>query len=275
MARKRTAASMTERTTRAATSAGNPLLEGARRYARQNRPVFPCKPAAKVPLTGRGLLDATTDELVIAGWWQRWPDANVAIKTGRDSRLVVLDVDGEIGSESLGELERVHGELPRTATVVTPGGGQHFYFKHPGLEVRNSAGALAPGLDIRGDGGYVMAPPSIGPAGRRYEPDERAGVAVMPEWLREQATTPGDIPSPAPTTEWLRIVHGLGAGERNHGLARLTGHLLRRYVDVDLVAELVHLVNGRCQPPLPTAEVDRILESIAGRELRRRHGARR
>jgi hypothetical protein len=250
----------------------NPLLEAARGYARRDWPVFPVKPGGKVPLTQHGLKDASLDPAELAGWWRRWPNANVAVRTGADARLVVLDVDGSGGLDTLHELETGHEPLPATASVVTPGGGQHFYFAHPGGEVRNSAGQLGPGLDIRGDGGYVLAPPSVGANGRRYEPDARIPLAPIPAWLLGLLRSAhGRKREPVDT--WVQMVRtGLPQGERNAGMARLTGHLLHRDVDVRLVAEIAHLVNTRNRPPLHDDEIDRIVESIAGRELRRRNG---
>jgi hypothetical protein len=241
-------------------------LEAALRYAQHGWAIFPCRPRLKVPATAHGLLDATTDLGLIAAWWEQQPDANVGVVTGRTSGLVVLDVDGDTGIDSLRNLER----LPATASVTTPRGGLHLYFQHPGIEVRNSAGQLGAGLDVRGDGGYVLAPPSQ-IAGRHYTPSDRAPLASMPEWLLERLSAPRDASHRTPATEWIRIVRvGLPEGQRNAGLARIVGHLLRRYVDIDLTAELAHLINARCRPPLDTAEVDRIVDSIAGRELRRR-----
>lgn len=247
------------------------MLADALRYAGQGRPVFPCEPAGKRPLVRRGLHDATTEHAAIERWWARWPEANIGLRTGAVSGLIVLDVDGDEGHESLRELEREHGELPRTASVVTPRGGAHYYLSHPGGNVPNSAGMLGPGLDVRGDGGYVVAPPSLGPQGRRYEPDERAPLAPTPLWLLKRLRRPENARSAVPPGEWVGIVRdGLPDGQRNHGLARLVGHLLARDVDVRLVAELAQLVNARNQPPLDGREVERIVESIAGRELRRR-----
>lgn len=252
------------------------LLDAALRYAAHGWPVFPCRPKAKMPITARGLNDATTEPAAIERWWRRWPDANVAVRTGAISRLVVLDIDGEEGAESLRALERDHGSLPRTASVVTPGGGQHFYFAHPGRgEIRNSARSVGPGLDIRADGGYVVAPPSVGSTARRYEPDERCALAALPQWLQERIAHDGEEGQrkPVAPSEWLAIVRGVDDGTRNVQLTRLVGHLLRHYVDVDLVAGIAQLVNAhRCKPPLPAGEVDRIVDSIATRELRRRQG---
>jgi len=252
------------------------MLDAALRYARRDHAVFPCEPFGKRPLTPHGLLDASSDPTVVKRWWQTWPDANIALPTGRESCLVVLDVDGDEGSESLRVLERTHEPLPQTASVVTPRAGQHFYFRHRGIEIRNSAGLLGRGLDVRADGGYVIAPPSIGRNGRRYEPDERAPLAQLPAWLLTQLSVTREASPRTPASEWVAIArHGLHQGERNQGLTRLTGHLLARDVDAHLVRELVLLVNHRCKPPLTEDEVNRIVESIAGRELRKRNGTRR
>jgi hypothetical protein len=229
-----------------------------------------------VPLVEHGLHDATRDPAEITAYWARRPDAGVAIRTGAGSGLVVLDVDGDDGHDTLHGLEREHGELPITASVQTPRGGTHLYFQHPGWEVRNSAGRLGHGLDIRGDGGYVVAPPSRGPNGRHYEPDEQAPVAPLPEWLGDLLAPQRGEPWPSrePVSAWLRIAGGLAQGERNAGLTRLVGHLLARDVDARLVAELARLIDSRNRPPLGGTEVNRIVESIAGRELRRRRGGR-
>lgn len=249
--------------------------QAAQGYARRGWPVFPVQPGGKAPLVARGLHDATRDPAQITALWSRCPDAGVAIRTGAASGLVVLDVDGDDGHDKLHDLEREHGELPITASVHTPRGGTHLYFQHPGRDVRNSAGRLGPALDVRADGGYVVAPPSRGPNGRRYEPDEQAPVAPLPGWLSALLAPQQSPPrrSREPVGTWLRIVAGVARGERNASLTRLVGHLLARDVDVRLVAELARLVDSRNTPPLGGTEVDRIVESIAARELRRRTGA--
>ena len=250
------------------------MVDAALRYAAHGWPVFPCESLGKHPRTRNGLHDATTDREQIERWWRADGNANVAVRTGSVSGLVVLDVDGEEGLDSLRELERAQARLPRTPSVVTPRGGQHFYFGHPGCEIRNSAGALGPGLDVRGDGGYVLAPPSIGATGRRYEPDERCSLAALPAWLLERLRGRRASEDRAtPASEWVAIVRdGLPEGERNHGLARFVGHLLARNVDARLVGELAHVVAARFRPPLTGAEIDRVVESIAGREVRKRTG---
>ncbi len=147
------------------------LLKGALLYAGRGIAVFPCEPVGKRPLTAEGFLEATTDDERIRRWWGRWPQANVAIPTGERSGLLVLDVDAGEGTDAVAMLELSRGQSPKTARAATGGGGQHLYFRYPsprelraaGLytrQVRNSQGLLGDGLDVRGEGGYVVAPPS-------------------------------------------------------------------------------------------------------------------
>jgi hypothetical protein len=137
------------------------LLKAALSYTRRSIPVFPCEPGVKRRLTYNGFWDATTDVRRIKAWWERWPTANVGVPTGQSSGLLVLDVDARGGGpQSLAALERENGPLPPTARSRTGGGGLHIFFRYPtGEEVRNSAGLLGPGLDVRGKGGYVVVPP--------------------------------------------------------------------------------------------------------------------
>ena len=161
---------------------GPTLLGAALAYARRGVPVFPCEPGGKRPLTYNGFWDATTQERRIKAWWGRWPQANVGVPTGRRSGLLVLDVDPRDGGpESLARLEQDNGPLPETARARTGGGGTHVFFRYPaGETVRNSAGALGAGLDVRGEGGYVVVPPSR--TRGAYEWIDRSPPAEPP-WL--------------------------------------------------------------------------------------------
>lgn len=155
-----------------------------------------CSHPAKHPLTRHGLRDATTSAEQIRTWWGRWPWANVGILTGAASGLVVIDIDPDSGGEqSLTRLESLMGSLPETLTVSTGGGGRHLFYAHPSpglVELRNTAGRLPgvaealPGLDLRGDGGYVVAPPSRHASGQSYEwaGDPTRPCTAAPEWLR-------------------------------------------------------------------------------------------
>ena len=138
------------------------LFKAALSYAKRGIPVFPCEPGGKRPLTYSGFWDATTELGQVKAWWGRWPDANVGVPTGKRSGLLVLDVDPRDGGpQSMATLERETGPLPRTARSRTGGGGVHVFFRYPAeKEIRNSAGWLGPELDVRGEGGYVVVPPS-------------------------------------------------------------------------------------------------------------------
>jgi hypothetical protein len=157
------------------------MLRAALSYPTRSVPVFPCEPSGKRPLTKNGFWEATTDERLIRGWWGRWPRANVGVPTGRASGLLVLDVDRSDGLESIAELELALGQAPKTLRARTGGGGEHLFFRYPeNKEIRNSQGLLGPGLDIRGEGGYVLVAPSqtTGP----YEWVDRSRPAG-PGWL--------------------------------------------------------------------------------------------
>ncbi|MCJ2084316.1 bifunctional DNA primase/polymerase [Methylobacterium sp. J-090] len=249
-----------------------------------------CRDAGKHPmakLAPRGLTNATNHEHIIRHWFTVAPFANIGLATGR---VVVLDVDPRHGGdESLQALEAEHGPLPHTCRALTGGGGEHILFRPPdGLEIRNSAGdhgGLAPGLDIRGTGGYIVAPPSLHASGRSYEwsvdhhPDE-APTAEMPPWMVQALVHPGgDAQRARNPSEWRQLVaQGVADGGRNVGVSRLAGHLLRRYVDPGVAHELVQAWNlARCLPPLSPEEVTKTVGSIARKELRRReaqHGSR-
>ncbi|MGB8396385.1 MAG: bifunctional DNA primase/polymerase, partial [Pseudolabrys sp.] len=144
------------------------MLRTAMALVHKGIAVFPCRPQDKRPATTNGLKDASKDLDVIRKWWHAQPQANIAIATGAVSNVFVIDVDGLDAEVELRRLEAKHGNLPATVEVITAR-GRHVYFQMPETPVRNSAGKIAPGIDVRGDGGYVLAPPSIHPSGKRYE----------------------------------------------------------------------------------------------------------
>lgn len=244
--------------------------EAALRYAKRGWHCFPCKPNSKAPATRHGLHDATTVFAQLERMFAPMEAANVAVATGRASGIVVVDIDGDEGHDSLARLEEQYGNLPATASTVTPRGGAHLFFKHPGGRVPCSTSRLGPAIDVRGDGGYVLLPPSR--VNRRpYEVDQQAKIATMPPWLEGLCVMkPAERRRAVPAEEWITMVRtGIPEGRRNADLTRFTGHLLSRGVDARLVLALAHLVNRGCKPPLAAGEVDRIVESIAARELQK------
>jgi hypothetical protein len=162
------------------------LREHACAYAARGWPVFPVKPRGKVPLVVHGLHDACTDPGRIDAWWSRWPDANIGVRTG--DVFDALDVDGDEGIDELARLVGGgdDGELPPGPAVLTPGGGVHVYVAPTGTGNR---ARFAPGLDWRGTGGYVVAPPSTGANGRVWwwPDDDAAGSPLCdaPGWLTD------------------------------------------------------------------------------------------
>jgi hypothetical protein len=240
-------------------------------YVKLGWHVFPCRPDAKEPATPHGLEDAKCSEAAVRGAWGKYPNLNVAVRTGAESGFVVLDIDGETGADSLRYLERQHGDLPLTASVVTPSGGSHYYFQHPGVELRNTVSILAPGIDTRGDGGYVLAPGSV-VNGRPYEVDESAPIAPMPAWLlralTEHQAAAGRGKSPEERAKL--IGEGAGEGSRNQRLASHVGWLLHHH-ELEVARAMAHAWNeARLKPPLTAREVDQTVDSIGRSDARKR-----
>lgn len=241
-----------------------------------------CTSPGKHPLTPNGVKDASKDQATIDGWWQRWPDANIGIATGAVSGFFVLDVDGQEGEESLRELEAQHGPLPATVEALTGGGGRHLLFRHPATPVRNTVGLL-PHLDVRGDGGYIVAPPSRHASGRQYvwEVSSRPGeveLAEAPGWLLDLLTPAASQGLSRTAMEWRQLVRqGVAEGQRNATVASLAGYLLRRRIDPFVALGLLLAWNrAACRPPLSDDEVLRTVGSVSQLEVKRmgvrRHG---
>ncbi|MGQ9367715.1 bifunctional DNA primase/polymerase [Azospirillum sp. ST 5-10] len=177
---------------------GPELQEAAAQYAGLGWPVFPCQERGKVPCKAEGLiehgvLDAKRSPFWVKQFWGRWPHANVGVAAGEGAGWWVLDADidqaaGKDGFATLALLQDLFGEaLPETLGQSTPSGGRHWLFKWPGHAVPNSASKrLGPGLDTRGDGGYIVVGPSIHPNGGRYRwsgDPAATPIAAAPDWL--------------------------------------------------------------------------------------------
>ncbi len=253
------------------------MLPTALALAQRGMAVFPCRPQDKRPATANGLKDATADLGTIEQWWRQEPRFNIAIATGAISKIFVIDVDGLDAEVELRRLEAEYGGLPGTVEAITAR-GRHAYFRMPERPVRNSASKVAPGIDVRGNGGYVLAPPSIHPTGCRYEwsVNSATAIAKAPDWLIDQVAPPANgATPPQPPEAWRNLVaDGVGEGARDCTITKLAGHLLRRRIDPFVALGLLQAWNAtRCAPPLPETDIERIVKSVAGRELRRRAGA--
>lgn len=167
----------------------SPTALAAHDYAVRGWSVIPFVHAGKRPSIPWREFETRAPTLAeVDAWFDAQPDANVGMVTGAVSNLVVVDVDpAHGGTASLAALVRSHAPLPVTTEARSGGGGRHLYFAHPGGKVPNRKG-LVPGIDVRGDGGCIVAPPSLHPNGRRYA------------WVPGRA--PNDVP-PAALPPWL------------------------------------------------------------------------
>lgn len=249
------------------------VVEAALACALRGWPVFPvhgildgactcggpaCGSPGKHPRTKDGHHAATTDPDRIRSWWKRWAHSNLAVRTGSFSDLLVLDVDGEPGERSLCELQSRHMALPKTTAVET-GTGRHLYFRHSGVSVSCSAGRLGSGLDVRADGGYVLAPPSRHRTGKCYRwttpPD--ASPSRLPGWLLGLV-----LARPAAHTG-VSPPDVIAQGSRNETLTSIAGTMRRRGLQPEEILPALRAVNERrCTPPLPAAELRGIARSV-------------
>jgi hypothetical protein len=261
------------------TTTASSLCDAALSYAARGWHVFPChtptqegcscrrKDCADIgkhPRTEHGFHDATTDETQIRTWWgTMWPQANIGIRTGAVSGLVVLDHDRYIDDgASLRTLEQSYHPLPETVLALTGGGGEQYFFTHPGSYVKNGVKTLGDGLDVRGDGGYVIAPPSLHKSGTQYlwevsgDPEDTA-LALLPAWLlalcqdRTRQTTT-DAGAPIPDGQRNETLFSLGCSFRAKGCTEAV-----------ILAALREMHSTQCTPPLTDGEVQTIAAHCA------------
>jgi len=276
------------------------LLQAANECAARGWRVFPChsaiegccscgrsdcKNVGKHPRTPNGLNDATVDPAQIQTWWRangRAP-SNLAIAAGEPSGLVVIDVDPRHGGdECLACMEAELGPLPRECTVKTGGGGIHFYLRYPVDHRIPSRNGWRKGIDVKSDGGYVIAPPSMHGQGQPYKWQSRNGSppSIPPKWLG--ALREADEAPPAASRnlalnghcvllqraqQYAASVPGALEGNRNDAAFSLAGHLASFITDTgerlreDEILSVVRTWNIRCEPPLDDAELNTCVAS--------------
>jgi hypothetical protein len=247
-----------------------------------------CEDAGKHPiahLARNGVKNATKDASIVRDWWERCPDANIGLATGKVGGVVVIDIDPRHGGDrTLAALEAKHGKLPTCAEVATGGGGRHLFFAPDLQPVRNDSGGrlLGAGVDVRGEGGYVVAPPSIHRTGAAYRwtiPLDMQSRTIMPSWMLAYLRTAdngsgadGPARRARPRSYWRQLAKiGVSEGQRNDTLARYAGRLLRLGLDFEESVDLLLCWSAtRCKPPLSEQEVVKTVRSIAAAEARRR-----
>ncbi len=239
---------------------------GALRAFRQGLKVIPILPRSKKPAKKGWQDNFFKSRKELKAYFGAHPDANYGVLTGAAYNLSVLDQDGPKGRRALKDLERTHGALPATPTVITPGGGKHFYFNCAKAEVTNSASAVGTKIDVRGQGGFVVCSGSIHPNGGTYKwlkgrsmRDVR--IKAPPTWLLKLMTSKKKLRDKV-ANDATSVVR---EGGRNNHLASVAGTLRRAGApDAAILGALVAENEAACLPPLAADEVSKIAESIAG-----------
>jgi predicted P-loop ATPase len=243
----------------------NELLNAALKYATKYKwAVFPVSQQTKKPLTPHGCKDAKKNTGAIRAWWKRYPDASIGVATGSASNLLVIDedVDEDKGLNGVHEMqlwERDNGELPETVRAITGRGGAHLYFHYSGKDLGNRAGVID-GVDVRGEGGYIIAPPSIHPNGTQYEwecdPEETELSEIddnVKKLLALTKKTPGAK---------FKLPQKIEAGQRNSTLYRFACSLQSQGLTDEAIHAAVMAENeARCTDPLTEEEVNQLIGS--------------
>lgn len=250
------------------------ILDYALDYAEAGYAVIPVKPSDKAPYTAHGLKEATTDPETIRGWWNRWPDANVAVACGKVSHdIIVLDVDvkqGKNGLQSVTAWQAAHDYFPETVVAHTPSGGYHYFFRvsDPGI-YKNRVEAI-PGVDIRGDGAYVVVYPSANESGKMYtwrhgvsilDTDELADAnASVLELLELNARNSTAKKQDAAKRQRVDM-HHVPEGQRNDTLFRFASKMVGSGISRDAALEAARAEVATWDNPLPDFEIVKTVDS--------------
>jgi hypothetical protein len=263
------------------------MLRPALRYASKGLPVFPCR-ANKQPGTPHGFHDAVTERERIVAWWTADPAALIGMPTGAASGIIAVDLDtdpakGLDGPAAFAALVKTAGEPIRTRKHRTPRGGLHLLFTHPGEPVKNSASGIAAGVDTRGDGGYIILPPSKTEAGEyRIEGDtapaplppwlcglfRRHGIMAAPAVSKPIPPPPRTLPPGCPPSVQALVSAGAREGNRNDRALAVAVQLRDEGHDRATVEAHVLTFARNCNPPLPEREALAVVASAFNRPPR-------
>ncbi len=239
-----------------------------------------CGSIGKHPLSKSGVKDASKDEATIRGWFDKWPEANIGIATGIVSGIWVVDVDPRHeGDETMRDLEKAHGKLPFTPYCITGSKGAHYFFRIPTDVVVASRANVAPGIDVRGEGGYVVAAPSLHASGNRYEWEldsrpEAVLANAAPSWLLDLAVGRGPAKAPGKDASGANVKPPAAAlpdqireGGRDNAMTSFAGTMRRRGASAEAILAALRVENSqKCVPPLSESDLQRIAWSVAKKE---------
>jgi len=245
------------------------MLDEALRYLDRGWSVIPAQRKGKKALVEweeYSQRKPTPEE--IKSWWKKWPNANIAVITGRVSNLVAVDIDPDRG----GDPRKVYNRTKTGLISRTGSNGYHLFYSYPtGTDhVYNKVGK--DGIDIRGDGGYVIAPPSVHASGKKYEFVSYSEPAVLPSWLTDEVEEEGQENN----DRWLSdILSGVGQGGRNDAATRLAGYFASKDMAKEVAAHLLKDWNSKNEPPLHDRELTTVLDSVYKTEFRRNKNRKR
>lgn len=251
--------------------------DAARTFAAVALPVFPCEPGGKRPLTHAGYLDASQDAAVVSAWWRRWPQANIGLPTGPMSGIDVVDVDVRSDGTGFASFHRaveeglLDGEIAR---VRTPSGGMHIYFPADPTRPQRCWQAARAHIDFRGEGGYVVVPPSVvvQPSGvAAYRPFSLSAAETHPidavalrDFVDPRPALTRDAPGGVASGDLLaHWVAKLREGERNHGLFWAACRLSEAGVHADAIVDVLGPAAARIG--LDDREIERTVQSACRR----------
>ncbi len=235
------------------------MVETAVEYAKRGWHVFPCS-WKKAPATPNGFKDATTDEETIVQWWDRNPGSIIGIRTGKESGFWVVDIDeknGKSGYQSLTDHfgDKFDFDMDEDLWAQTASGGFHLCFQYDSDNPVGSGANYLEGVDIRGDGGYIIAAPSsvkVGDVFGKYQwKDVSKDPRPAPEWALSLPTL---RPASKPKSEVVSsIIHGVPLGARDESLFKLACLLEREGIDFDTARATISVIAERCTPPFDQA----------------------
>ena len=240
--------------------------------------LFPTNPELKTPCIKNPFGKATNDLKEVVKLFRRFPGAGIGIPTGPMNQITVIDIDRKNGIDGWSNFKKLRTDIVNSGVVRTPSGGLHLYFDTGHQEIPNSVSKIAPGIDVRGAGGYVQGANTVTREGRyrwdlRFIPPFRK-LPKMPLKLLQLCLDGTERANYSITKQRSSIKKDLmslvSEGSRNSTMASRIGYLIKKLDHETAWRAAVHINNKCCKPPLPDRELERTFQSILCREFR--HG---